>query len=77
MQERIEQLDYDLYFDEADEFIETELEYVESKQWDDLLTLYERELGRIEDEQDASDLRSRIEGVRKRMYEDSQDATKY
>ena len=67
-------LEYDLYFDEADEFVETELDYMESKQWGDLLNLYEREADRMPDEEDASDLRSRIELIRKRMYEDAKDS---
>ena len=74
MADRERDLEYDLYFDEADEFVETELDYMESKQWDDLLNLYEREVDRMPDEEDASDLRSRIELIRKRMYEDAKDA---
>lgn len=72
-----EELAYDLFFDEADEFMQTELEHMEAREWDSLLTLYERELDHIEDEDDANALRSRIETIRNRMYEESQDAEKY
>lgn len=67
---------YDLYFDEADEFQETELDYVEREKWDELLALYERELGNIgaADEEKANDLRSRIEAVRERMYGEAEGA---
>lgn len=67
---------YDLYYDEADEFQETEMDYVERENWDDLLALYERELEHIgaADEEEANDLRSRIEAVRGRIRGDAQDA---
>lgn len=66
---------YDFYSDEADEFQETELDYVERGKWDDLLSLYERELEHVgaADEEEANDLRSRIEAVRERIRGDTGD----
>ncbi len=69
-----DEFDYNLFFDEGDEFAETEMEYVEASRWESLLDLYERELEEIGDEEDAVDLRNKIESVRDRMYEDARDA---
>lgn len=66
--------DYNFFFDEADEFAETELDYVERSEWDNLLSLYEREIDNIEDEEEASDLRKRIEAIREGAYEDAKNA---
>jgi hypothetical protein len=69
-----EEIDYNLFFDEGDEFAETEMEYVERSQWESLLELYESELEEIENEEDAIDLRNRIESVRDAMYGDARGA---
>lgn len=69
-----EDFDYNLFFDEGDEFAETEMEYVERSEWEDLLDLYESELEDIENEEEAVDLRNRIESVRDEMYGDARDA---
>jgi len=67
---------FDLFYDEADEFQETEMDYVERENWDELLSLYERELEHIgaADEEAANDLRSRIEAVRERIRGEAGDA---
>jgi hypothetical protein len=69
-----EDFDYNLFFDEGDEFAEMEMEYVERSEWEDLLDLYESELEDIENEEEAVDLRNRIESVRDEMYGDARDA---
>lgn len=65
----------DLYFDETDEFFDMELQHVERKNWDDLLSLYEQELEKIgeADQEEANDLRSRIESTRKKVYDDTEE----
>ena len=72
-----DEMDADLYFDEGDEFAQTEMNYLDNNQWDDLLSLYEQELERVQGEEDANDLRNRIEAIRKGEYEDAQNAEKY
>jgi hypothetical protein len=74
---KLDEIGSDLYFDEGDEFAQTEMDYVDNNRWDDLLSLYEQELEQIKDPEDAGDLRNRIEAIRKSEYEDAQNAEKY
>ncbi len=62
------------YFNETDEFFEAEMTYRDRGDWEELLSLYERELGHIEDEEKANDLRAHIESARQKVYADANEA---
>lgn len=64
----------DVYFDETDAFFEAEMTYRDRGDWKGLLSLYERELAHVGDEEEANDLRARIESARKKIYEDADEA---
>lgn len=64
----------DQYFDEADEFFETEMNHIERGRWEELLSLYEDEVDRSPEEEEASDLHNRIRAIRDKLYGDAEEA---